>query len=290
MTDSRDLTKVEKMDGELSTASGGQLQAGVAPLAWTRIGVGDAIRWYPFTFAIPVVLITLLAVLAGLLRTPDYTAEAKLSISESLGGVAGLAGFAANSESLAAGFSQAMDAPRVVRRIGRQLGLPADQVSSSVTASSTAGSPVLRVKATNPTRDGAIELANAASIALIAYLERINRGGSAGQDLLKEFRDATVKVNRLGARVKALKSSSADPATVNQARAARDAARLVARAASAAYGTSQENRASVGSLQVLSPAGEAKSDRLSKLELLIFIGLVVGIATGAALASIRANG
>ena len=43
-------------------------------------------------------------------------------------------------------------------------------------------------------------------------------------------------------------------------------------------------------LQVLSPAGGAQSDRTSKLELLAFIGLLIGIAVGATLASIRANG
>ena len=64
--------------------------------------MGEAIRWHWVTFLIPVVLITALAIPAGFLRSPDYTAEAKLAISESAGGAAGLAGFAANSQSLAA--------------------------------------------------------------------------------------------------------------------------------------------------------------------------------------------
>ncbi len=205
-------------------------------------------------------------------------------------GPASLAGFAANSESLAAGYSQAMHSPGVARRISRQMGVHRGQGGSQVTASSTAGSPVVRVQATDSTSSGAIELANAASIALIGYINRINDDRGAGRALLKEFEDASVKVNRLRARLKALKSSDADPNTINEARAARDAAELQARSASTDYQTSQANRASGGRLQVLSPAGVASSDRLSKLELLIFIGLLVGAAVGAALASIRANG
>ena len=115
---------------------------------WTRVGVGEAIRWHWVTFAIPVVLFTTLAGAVGLLRTPDYTAEAKLAISESAGGPAGVSGFAANSQSLAAGFSQAMDAPGVARQVSRKVGLPFEQVPSRVTASSTAGTPVIRIQAT----------------------------------------------------------------------------------------------------------------------------------------------
>ncbi len=95
-----------------------------APLPPKRVGVGEAIRWHWVTFAIPVVLITGLAIIAGFLRSPDYTAEAKLTISDSAGGAAALAGFAANSESLAAGFSQAVNAPGVARPVARRLGLP----------------------------------------------------------------------------------------------------------------------------------------------------------------------
>ncbi len=49
---------------------------------------------------------------AGFLRAPDYTAEAKLALSANAGGTAGLAGFAANSQALAAGFAQAVNAPK----------------------------------------------------------------------------------------------------------------------------------------------------------------------------------
>jgi hypothetical protein len=299
MNEHRELVSVDSLEGDVTITSADRPQVEPAEVTRTdrppvghlqppggRVGVAEAIGWHWITFAIPVVVITGLAALVGLSRTPDYTAEAKLAI----GGPASLAGFAANSESLAEGYSQAMHAPGVIRRISRGAGTPPEQSGSRVTASSTVGSPLVRVQATDATSTGAIKLANAASSALIGYINRLNDDAGAGQALLKEFEDATVKINRLSARLKSLKSSGADPNTITEARAARDAAKLQARSASADYQTSQTNRASGGRLQVLSPAGQATSDRLSKLELLIFIGLAVGIAVGAALASIRANG
>ena len=134
-------------------------------------------------------------------------------------------------------------------------------------------------------------LANAASVALIAYVNGVNDGDVAAQKrLLQEFRAATVRVNRLRSRLKSLEGSGASSADVNKARADRDAAELVAGAARDAYKASQASRVSAGQLQVLSPAVRAQSDRTSKLQLLAFIGLLIGIAVGATLASIRANG
>ncbi len=184
-----------------------------------------------------------------------------------------------------------MNAPGVVRRVARRLDLPQGEVRSSITASSTVGSPVVRIQAVSSSASAAVSLANATSAALIAYVNGVNDGdGAAQEQLLKKFRAATVRVNRLTSRVKALGASGSESAELNKARAARDAAELVAGAVSAAYKASQEGRASAGRLQVLSPAGQAQSDRTSKLQLLAFIGLLIGIAVGATLASIRANG
>jgi capsular polysaccharide biosynthesis protein len=236
-----------------------------------------------------VILLTGLAVVVGLRRAPDYTAEAKLALSANAGGTAGLAGFAANSQTLTAGFAQAVDAPKVVGRISGKTGLSAAEVRSQVTASSTADSPVVRVQATSPTTGGAKSAANAASVALAGYVNQLNRSGGAQQRLLKEFQAATVRVDAAKAQLTEARSSGADPATVSKASAALDAAKLTEHAASTAYQTSQENSTSVGDLQVLSRAGGATSDRARKLELLVFIGLIVGVAVGATLATIRAN-
>jgi len=236
-----------------------------------------------------VILLTGLAVAVGLGRAPDYTAEAKLALSANAGGTAGLAGFAANSQALTAGFAQGVDAPKVVGRISRKTGLSPAEVRSQVTASSTADSPVVRVQATSPTAGGAKSTANAASVALAGYVNQLNRSGGVQQRLLKEFQQATVRVDAAKAQLSAAQSSGADPATVSKAGAALDAAKLTEQAASTSYQTSQENSTSVGDLQVLSRAGGATSDRARKLELLVFIGLIVGAAAGATLATIRAN-
>ena len=117
------------------------------------------------------------------------------------------------------------------------------------------GSPVLRIQAVSSSASAAVALANAASVALIAYVNGVNDGdGAAQEQLLQEFRAATVRVNRLKSKLKALEGSGASSADVNKARADRDAAELVAGAASDAYKASQASRVSAGRLQVLSPA------------------------------------
>ena len=65
--------------------------------------------------------------------------------------------------------------------------------------------------------------------------------------------------------------------------------KLVADGAKNAYQTRQANGAALSDLEVLSPAAAATSDRIRKLQLLTFIGLAVGVAAGAALASFRAR-
>ena len=178
MSESRELATTAAGSGEITPSPDAPLtpapqQPPPPPLQWTRVGVGEAIRWHWVTFLIPVVLITALAIMAGFLRSPDYTAEAKLTISDSAGGAAALAGFAANSQSLAAGFSQAVNAPGVVRRVARRLGLSQAEIRSSVTASSTTGSPVLRIQAVSTSAERAVALANAAGAGLIAYVNGV---------------------------------------------------------------------------------------------------------------------
>ena len=183
-----------------------------------RVGVGEAVSWHRITFAVPVILLTALAVAVGLRRAPDYTAEAKLALSANAGGTAGLAGFAANSQALTAGFAQAVDAPKVVRRVSRKAGLSQADVRSQVTASSTADSPVVRVQAISPTAAGAKSTANAASVALAGYVNQLNRSGGVQQRLLEEFQEATIQVDAAKAQLSEARLSGADPATVSEAR------------------------------------------------------------------------
>ena len=122
------------------------------------------------------ILFTGAGIALGLSREPQYTAEAKLAISENVGGPSGLAGFAANSQSLAAGFSQGVDARGVVDPVSDKLGLTSGEVLAlAAVCSATAQSPVVRVQAIGGTgQREAVRLANRSAVALRDYLEEIS--------------------------------------------------------------------------------------------------------------------
>jgi uncharacterized protein involved in exopolysaccharide biosynthesis len=75
----------------------------------------------------------------------------------------------------------------------------------------------------------------------------------------------------------------------HRAEAALDATNLRLSALRRDYSDVRTQASSVGSVQVLNSAQSASSDRLSKLQILVFIGLVAGTAIGLTLAVLAAK-
>ena len=248
--------------------------------------VGEAIRWHWLIFTIPILLLAGAGAAIGLVRTPDYQAQTKLAISPSAGGASG-SNFALNSEALAAGYSEAIDAPPVVQSVSGTSRLSPSEVRSQLSASSTADSPVLLIQATDQSASGAVTLANQAGNAMVGYLNQVGKGGTGDQQLLTAYRQAEQNVNLTAARVRALESGGS-PQALQKAKIDLSAAQLAANGAGDAYRSSQ-SAAAASQLQFLSPAGHATSDRISKLELLILAGLFAGAGVGAVLANFRAK-
>ncbi len=278
----------EDLDGARMAVTEARAQP-AEPRDWQRISLWDAIRWHWIAFLIPVIVFTGVGVALGLNREPNYTAEAKLAISENIGGPAGLAGFAANSQSLAAGFSQAVDARGVVDPVSQKVGLSAAEVRAQVSASSTAQSPVVRVQTTGASEREAVRLANRSSAALRDYLEEIGKADAVERRLVEDYRQAVLRVTESTKQLDRLEAVGAGQAELDEARATLQADQLVADGAKDAYQTRQANGAALSALEVLSPAAAATSDRNARLQMLAFAGFVVGVAVGAALASLRAR-
>lgn len=254
-----------------------------------RFGVGEAMRLYWPVVVAAVVLFAGLATAVGLLRQPHYTARATLTVSQSNAGSGGLVGFADASASLAAGYSRAIDATRVVEPVARATGLPPTTVTADVSASPIPASPVIQVSAEADSESDAVRLANVASVSLITFVNRLTRTTDASKSLLNQFAQALERAARQRARLQSLEASGVGGAAVSQAKAQLDAAELESQALSNAYQQVKQNQATGSPLQVLSLAKLASSDRISKLELLILIGLLAGLAVGAALATWGAN-
>ena len=246
-----------------------------------RTSVGDAMRWHWLTVLISVVLLTGVAVAVGLLRQPHFTAQTTLTVNQASAGAGGLVGFADASGALASGYSRAITATDVTTPVAQKAGLPAATVASDISASPVPQSPVIQVHATADSGPLAIRLANLAGKSLVAYVGRINRSSGASTGLLNQYATASARSTNLNNRLSSLRYSGADAATIRKARKQRDAAKLEQQALGTTYQQAKEGETIAKPLQVLSPTSTANSDRSSKLELLVMVGLVGGSPRGA---------
>jgi hypothetical protein len=110
---------------------------------------------------------------------------------------------------------------------------------------------------------------------------------------VKRYAEASTEWRQaLEARGRATGSYRNDPTpsnrvVLNRAAAAVDVAELRREAIRLEYQASGQSSANAPTLEAFSPANGATSDRSSTLQILVFIGLVGGLAAGAALALLR---
>lgn len=251
---------------------------------------GEALRaHWPIVLASVVVFVAL-AVVLGMRRQPEYTAQARLSVGRIfVDNAAAVPGVLQASQSLASNYSRAIGATAVVRR-ARQL---AGVNDGSIAATPLPGSTLITVSGRAGSARSAIRLANAGSAALIEYVGGQSHTGLDAQVALTRFRYAALNYQRrVEAATELKRTFAADPTSVTQddldrASAAVQAARLRRDAVASAYQTLVEGATSSPTLEPFSRATGAASDRRRKLEILVFIGLVAGLAVGGALAMVH---
>jgi capsular polysaccharide biosynthesis protein len=233
----------------------------------------DAIRARPSRVIVPIAALCALALLVALLRPATYTAETRLTVGRIDVSTQAAPGVVSASQSLAGAYSRAISADQVGDRIERELGdigTPADNLG----ASPVPDSPVIVVEAKASSAEDAIELANVGSQALIGYINDFNSNEGTSESLLGQYQDAQAKVVQL--------ESSASGSVTAQAELR--AAKLKATALEEAYRSTLDNDASGNDLQILTRATEAKSDRKSVFQLLLFAAIVAGAGIGVLLA------
>jgi capsular polysaccharide biosynthesis protein len=263
----------------------------VAPAA---SGLLTAVRRHWITALIPVVLLVAAAVQVGLERTPQFTATANVAVgSVFVDSPVGIASALQGTESLASVYSRLIDANAVTEGTSRRLARDSLPESGTVSATPIAESPIVKITARAASARQAIALANAASSALVAH---INRERSADDDAnaiaslysraALRFRGRADLRNRLTARYKR-NPTTANRLARDRAAAAADTALLLRDGLLARYQTAVQGVTVTPPLRVLTSATEATSDRYTTLQILVFVGLLGGLAAGAALALLR---
>jgi asparagine synthase (glutamine-hydrolysing) len=259
----------------------------------TRIGVLEAMRWHWGLVLLPIVLLVGTAIAVGLIRQPVYTATTTLSVGFGAENPSSLPGSVTAAQALSESYSRAIAATPVTRRVARQTGISPQDVTDRISATPIPGTTVVKVRGSADSAGVAIATANTAAAALSNYVESLNGTRAGSPQVLTLFRRAEATYqDRLKSQSEIAETTDAEPSESNeialkQAQVATQVALLRKQSLASVYGSSQQ--AYVAPLTVLTSATAASSDRTAKLELLIFVGLVAGLALGAALATVRAN-
>ncbi len=290
MTDTATTTETESEPTAPATARE------PSPAGVTEVGASTALRRHPLIVIVTLLLFVGAAAAAGFIRKPVWTAAAKLSVGGiNLSAAGALSGYSQATQALASAYARAIDATAVVVPAARITHLPATTVQDRLSATPVALSPVFIVNGTGPTAQDAITLTNAGSNALITYITGLNRSTTDASRLFgqlgtasHQFENARRVSRKLQtAALSAKKVSPADSNALVDAATNLDLAGAKLAAVRQTYVQSLTGQSSTSTAELLSAAGAATSDRLSKLEILLFVGVIAGLVVGSALAILR---
>jgi capsular polysaccharide biosynthesis protein len=250
----------------------------------------QAIRRHPILFVMPLVALTLLGAAVGYLRAPTYKATSQLVVGQlNVADPAAVGSVIQASQTTAAVYS------RMINSAGVRKGI-ADKVhgkatGTDISATPIPGSPLIRVTAAAGSEGTAVTVANAAADALKKYASQYGTTSSDPSAIYSDYKAAALKVSRSQAKVGAIAAafardrSAANRRRLDVAQSNLQAAQLKRDTLKFDYSTSQQSVRFTPGIHTFTAAAAASSDRRSWMEILGLIGLVAGIALGAALAT-----
>jgi uncharacterized protein involved in exopolysaccharide biosynthesis len=235
------------------------------------------LRHWRATLRILTVALVVAAAYASL-RSPEYTAQAQLTVTQ---------GDATTNEALAATYSRAATAGPVIKATAKRTGFDPADVGANVSASPVADSSVITLEAESGSAAKAVNLATAVSEALVDYVNRLNRGTDRAAPLLQLYGVARRQLTRAERRQESLQRDKASAKALAQADVAVAEANLRVQSLSSRYRSVQLEAGPAQAVQILTPAGQASSDRSSVLQLAILAGLVLGSLAALGLTALR---
>src|SRR5437764_5494476 len=248
----------------------------------------ESVVRHPFAALAPVLLLVGVALFLGMSRSPTYSAESRINVGRADVPAFTLQNVIAGNQALAASYSRAIQARRVLLKAGRSIGIGPDAAGSRLTASPVPGSTLIRVDATGPSKRDAAKLANAGARSLIAYVTRLQaKMQHAG--LLTQFRDAQAAVDRRGLRLRSLLRRHASRSALAAAHIDLLTAQLRTQRLRNQYNSSLDGPSPTSPLEMLAPANEVSSDFSSMLERMLLVGAAAGLIVGIGLALALAN-
>lgn len=263
-----------------------------APLGVDVLG---ALRRYWPAVALCILLLVGAAVALGLRRPAKYTSTATLQVGHVyISNPAGVSTIIESTQTLAGVYSRTIHASSVQQDVARRLKRASVPASGSVSATPLPSSPLIKVTAEATSAAGATALANAGANALQAYVNHEVRATDVTESLSKRYEQAALAYrrkkdtsDRLQRRYR-LNPSKANRSARDDAAAATDSASLTAETLKSSYQQAVAGGTASAVIQNFARAGAATSDRKETMQILVFVGLLGGIAAGIALALLGA--
>lgn len=257
-----------------------------------RIGVLEAMRWHWLSVLILVLVFTGAGLALGLLREPTYEASTRLLVSLRATSPSAVPGAVSAAMALATSYSRAIDATDVEREIARRAEISEAAVPELVSAAPVPETALVRVTAQGGSSQETVDLANAAGKALRQHIEGFDEARGVAHQLEK-YREASRTYEQLSDRSEEAQATFEElPSAESEAayrQAQIDAQVGLLRRDAVAEKYRSEREVYTAPLELQSRATEGASDRIPQLQLWIVVGLVGGLAAGAALATFRAN-
>ena len=238
---------------------------------------------------LPVVLLMAVAGAYAMKRTPTYTAQSKLTLGQ-LDVAAQAPSYVTAAQGLAATYSQAIHAGDVTKPAGKALGIPPLEASKRLVASPIGQTPLFLISAAGPSSHDAVKLANAASRALVRYVDDLNASAAGVNSSLTAFKKASEQQHRAAIAIQQAQiaferhPSIKNRQAVTKAMQRSDSAKLRATVLASLYGNAKRVGATSNVLQILATATTATNDRDSVLQKVLFIAAAAGLTIGVALA------
>lgn len=270
------------------------MAAGVYDNSAPRIDFLGALYRHWLAVLFPVLLLVGGAVALGINRPPKYTATATLQVGHVyVSNPAGVSTVIEATQTLAGVYSRTINATEVRQNVAQRLKRASVPVSGGLSATPLPNTPLIKVTAEATSATGAVALANAGGDSIVQYVNHQVRASDVTATLTRRYKAAALEYRQkkdLAQRTDRRYSDNrtrANKRARDEAGADADSALLAVQTLRASYQQAVQGGIASAAVESFQRAAGASDDRSRTMQILVFVGLLGGIAAGVALALLR---
>lgn len=258
-------------------------------IAVPRVGPVEAVRRYWLLAILPILILVPVLGFVAYREKPTYTAESRMIVGQlNISTPGAIQGYVQAAQDLASTYPLVISADSVVKPTAAVLHVTPFYVRTHLSATQVPQSSIVRIDATGSSGAQAVDMANTASKALVAYLAKVNSNRRSLRALFAQVSHAELSFHQAASKIprfpKQRRTAAGERAI---AMAGSEQVRL--NAAVQNYNQTLQAQSLTSLLQPVSYAAQATSNKTSRLIIALLGAAVVGAILGIGLATVRAN-